>query len=166
MNNNNNQSFIICVSCIFTECKPTADLDFSAYDVENRIRNYINANNVTNSEGYGLFNGRAYVSVPFFKNNENIGTHFVIRMRFYHDGKQGYDSQVLASNCKTRKGKELSPSFAILLAKTKRQIIFFASTKGEDRKRYGATASLSLPFQVINNSIINECATLCDKVCQ
>lgn len=156
MNNNKNQSFIIFVSCIFTECKPIADLEFRTYDVENKVRNYIHANNVTNTEGYGFFNGSASVSVPFFKNNQNIGTHFVIRMRFYHDGKRGYDSQVLASNCKTRTGTELSPSFAILLAKTKRQIIFFASTKREDRKRYGATASLSIPFQVINNFIINE----------
>lgn len=128
---------------------PTTDISFNGKRVISG-RSYIEPSNVTLTErSGGRFNGRAAISVPYFKSNQNIERHLVVRMRFYHNGKEGFDSQVLISNCKTVSSNELSPSFAILLSKTKNQIIFFISTKQGNMDKSGGTASISLPFTVI-----------------
>ncbi|XP_063421681.1 uncharacterized protein LOC134706570 [Mytilus trossulus] len=137
-----------CVRAVFKRirCVPTTDISFNGKRVISG-RSYIETSNVTLTErSGGRFNGRAAISVPYFKSNQNIERHLVVQMRFYHNGKEGYDSQVLISNCKTVSSNELSPSFAILLSKTKNQIIFFISTKQGNMDKSGGTASISLPY--------------------
>ncbi|XP_052094817.1 uncharacterized protein LOC127730438 [Mytilus californianus] len=137
-----------CVRALFKRirCVPTTDIAFNGKRVISG-RSYIEPSNVTLTErSGGRFNGRAAIAVPYFKSNQNIERHLVVRMRFYHNGKEGYDSQVLISNCKTVSSNELSPSFAILLSKTKNQIIFFISTKQGSTDKSGGTASISLPY--------------------
>lgn len=141
----------------FAGCVPTVDIGFDEDRVIDRTRGYIKSENVTVTGGkgsaYALFQGESEINVPYFKNNENIKSHLVVSVRFFKNDDKGPGSQVLASNCKTSNKRTLTPSFAILLNKKEKQIVFFASTKKNDK--YGATQHITLPFTVSINVLLH-----------
>ncbi|XP_062608390.1 uncharacterized protein LOC134270216 [Saccostrea cucullata] len=138
-----------------TVCQPKIVVDFSGRQVTNQAPRpvYLKSTDVSiipsgmRNVNYGQFNGRTsqifserYFAVTFRR--------FLIRMRFYNDGRGGPEHQILISNCDSlakswnipELDPRMKPSLAVILSRSTSTLTFLGFNE------YSPPAIIRLPF--------------------